>query len=100
MICQIVANMWVCNNTQPTLSEAHFLASTLSPSCAPLRLLSQGHLHGVSHYTASPMPFNASSLVSDTFASSLIFVAFQHLPLCSFFFTLIFVSWHHCYWWR
>ena len=75
--------MWVCNNTQPTLSEAQILASTLSPSCAPLRLLSQGRLHGVSHYTASPMPFNASSLVSDAFLRISLYAHFSlHLFSC------------------
>ena len=38
---------------QQTLSEAHIVRTLLSPSCVSLL---QGHLHGVSHHLASPMP--------------------------------------------
>ena len=39
----------------PTLSEAHIVYASLSPSCVSLP---QGHLHGVSHQLASPMPLS------------------------------------------
>ena len=43
---------------QPTLSEAHIVRTLLSPSCVSLQ---QGHLHGVSHHLASPMPVTCFS---------------------------------------